>query len=235
MVAVLALTLGGCGDVDESPASSASESTPSSRSSSSSAEALDRPEQQQLDADSIADALPTLKDMPDGWAVNASPVSAETSTYAPAACADIEFSSPEALTFEDEHLEATQRVAYSEYTSGPMEHLSATLSTYDRPYPVSLFDRAGEHVTDCASYTRGRGGEDESREAEAITAPILADRSVAVRFVNPALADDRVDVLTVRAGHNRVQVTLVTHDGTYDDQRLSGYAQDILDKLKKTS
>lgn len=226
----LVLTLAACGD-DQPPA----EATTVTVTNEATPESLDKPEQQQIDAATAKKALPVLEDMPDKWVVNVTPPDTHTSTYDPSVCADVEMDSAEARAFNDEHRKVRETVHFSENKLGVDDHVFATVSSYDQPYPLSFFDKAGEHVTDCSTYTDTRNDRASTWKTRAINAPMLGDRSFGVRYQPTSVEGRNIDVLSVRSGKNLIEVTLTTHNGTYDDKRLSTYAQDILDTLKKSS
>ncbi|CAM3905469.1 sensor domain-containing protein [Janibacter anophelis] len=229
-----ALVLTACGD--DEPAPAASSSTSAATAAETSPEVLDRPEQQQVDATTAKGALPTLEDLPKGWAVNASPVTDDERTYEPAECAAVERRTSQAAAFEEEHLEVTERVAYSEWTEGIASHLAVTLHSYDEPYPTTFFDEAGQRLGECSEYTRTIDGDAQTWQTRALTTPTVGDRALGVRYTADGDRGGRItDELTVRSGHNVIVVKYLPSDTSYDDDLLQEYARDVLDRLEQAS
>ncbi|KRE38812.1 hypothetical protein ASG73_00085 [Janibacter sp. Soil728] len=230
---VVAVGLAACGGTDVPPPTS----PPSSSTSATdevTPETLDRPEQQQVDAATAKAALPTLEDMPDdGWAIDISTFGDDPVTYDPAVCADVELDSQEARTFEDQHRKVNEAARFST----PQSHGGLITATYvesfDAPYPTSLLDAAGEHVTDCATYTWTKNASSSTRHVKAISVPALGDRSFGLRL-SSGESESYTDRLYVRSGHNLITVMTLSKEETYDGTLMTKYAQDILDKLKKT-
>lgn len=228
----VALTLAACGGGDTPPpdtstgaeASSATETAP---------EALDKPEQQQVDAEQAKAALPKATDLTgSGWA-DSTLISNGKATYDPAVCADVELDSKEARAVKDEDRTVREEARYQRDHNGDLEITLTSIDSHDQPYPLSILDAAGQHVTDCASYTWTRDGSPSNRRVEAISTPQLGDRSFGLRLSSEG-GDSYVDRLYVRSGHNLITVMVSTHSERYDGALMTKYAQDILDRLKKT-
>lgn len=233
VVAALILMTAACG---EPTAPSESTSSVATSEPTAASEALERPEQQQVDVATARAALPTLEDLPKGWVVNESPVSHAERTYDPPECAAVEFRSAEAQTFKKAHLEVEERVAYSEWTQDVAAQLAVTLYSFSEPFPTTLLDLAGERLGDCSAYERTIDGEERSWATQALTTPTVGDRALGIRYTADADGAGRVtDELTVRSGHNLIVVKYLPTTTTYDDQALQDYAQDVLDRLEKAS
>lgn len=223
---LLALGLTACGD-EESPVATpttADEVTP---------ETLDKPEQQELDATTAEAALPTLEDMPDdSWLPDRSVFSDDPITYEPEFCGDVELDSQDARTFNDDHRSVREEARFSAFDGERNEIIAAYVESYDEPYPLSFFDAAGEHTTDCESYTRSKGGHSSERHVKAISLPEIGDRSFGVRLWSTE--GSYTDRLYIRSGHNRIIVMATSHSDTYDGDRMSSIAEDIIDDLKES-
>lgn len=230
-VAVIgALGLAACGG--EEPPPPTSSAVTGSEASETSPESLDKPEQQQVDAETAKAALPTVEDMPDDeWLVDISTFSDDPITYDPAVCADVELGSQEARTFDDEHRTVNEPARFSKSLGNYNNLITATyVESFDAPYPTAFFDAAGEHVTDCGTYTWTKGGSSSTRHVQAISVPQLGDRSFGLRLTSDG-GDDYTDRLYVRSGHNLITVMMLSTDEHYDGELMTQYAQGILDEL----
>ena len=224
------LLLAACGDEPEPPPESTTQE--GQVPTETSPEVLDKPEQQQVDATTAQEALPTLDDMPDdGWAIDSSTFSDAPISYEPAECADVEFDSQAANAFTDEHRVVREQARFSKYI-GDGNLITATyIESHDEPYPTSLLDAAGQHVTDCGTYTHTQNDYTTTRHVEAISVPPLGDRSFGLRLTSDGL-NSYTDRLYVRSGHNLIIVMVLSREETYDGELMTSYAEDILEELK---
>lgn len=198
-------------------------------------EALDLPEQQEIDKATARKALPTLADMPDKtWHIDTSTFGNHTSTYDPPGCASILFDSPEARTFTDDHRTVHEQARFSQNQADGGLIIATYVQSFDEPYPLSLYDEAGEEVTGCDSYTQSRSVGESKDQATAITVPQLGDRTFGVR-IRSREYDHSVDRLYVRSGHNVITVLVLSREESYDGKLMTRYAQGVLDDLKKAT
>ena len=199
------------------------------------AEALDRPEQQQIDKATARKALPTRADMPSkDWLVDISPASTYEPTYDPAECADVELAGSDAKKFRDEHRKVNEKARFSREKVNGGGIIATYVESYDEPYPHSIFDDAGAAIASCDDYTESNNaGPDSSYSAKAISTPQIGDQTLAVRITSRD-HDSYVDRMYVRSGHNLISVRMTTTWRMDNDQDLDTYAQGVIDELKKT-
>ena len=234
VVGALGLVACGGSDDPQPPMSSSAASSSAQAGEETTPEMLDKPEQQQVDAATAKAALPTIEDMPDdGWGIDISTFSDEPITFDPAVCADVELASQVARTFDDEHRKVDEAARFSTPQSRGGLITATYVDSFDAPFPTSILDAAGEHVTDCATYTWTKSGSTSTRHVKAISVPPLGDRSFGVRLWSDG-SDSFTDRLYVRSGHNLVTVMTLSREDTYDGALMTKYASDILDKLKET-
>lgn len=230
LVATATLALSACGDDGPTPGTTVTVTSEATR------EALDKPEQQQVDKATARKALPTVKDMPEGpWGPSRVVKDTDPSDYEPAVCAAVELDSQEARTLREDHRKVSEEARYSAFVDDENRIIATYLDSYDIPVPASLLDAAGEHVTECAPYDEKRpSGSSSTKTATPITTEAIGDQSFGVRIsINDG--DSHVDRLYVRSGHNLITVMVLTHEDAYDGKLMTTYAQGILDDLKKTS
>lgn len=229
-----ALGLAACGGNETPPADTSTDQVTSSPTEATT-EVLDKPEQQQVDATQAKAALPKATDLTgSGWATSVLINHGSKTTYEPAVCADVEFDSQEAHAVADEHRTVREEARYQRQHNGDTEITATYLSSHDQPYPLSILDAAGQHVTDCASYSWTSSGFSSERRVVPISTPQLGDRSFGLRLSSGEAGGSYVDRLYVRSGHNLITVMVSTHNEKYDGTLMTKYAQDILDRLKKT-
>ena len=66
-------------------------------------------------------------------------------TYEPAVCADVEFGSPEARAFDDEHRKVDESARFSKSLGNYENLITATyVESFDAPFPTAFFDAAGQ-------------------------------------------------------------------------------------------
>ena len=236
----LALTLAACGDSDDPPPTETSTAaSPQGDGGESGEEAkqeenLDKPEQQQIDSATAKAALPTVEDMPgDGWGIDVSTFSTDPPKYDPAGCAAVELDNDEDRAFTKDHRKVKENIRFSRSNGDNLEITAVYIDSYDEPYPLSVFDAAGEQVTSCESYRWQRGNGDTTRHVKPLSTPAVGDRAFAVRLTSDG-SPGATDRLYVRSGHNVLTIMGEGDDDGSDGTLLADIAQDILDELKKT-
>lgn len=88
--------------------------------------------------------------------------------------------------------------------------------------PDELYDKAGDAVADCGSF-RLRHDKETWLEYQTspLSFPVLGDRTLAYRFTFEAPTDNgprtvRLDIVTIKLGHNSVSVSQVSMDDPPD-------------------
>lgn len=230
------LAVSACGDQGSTPPDEASDPGTITVTKDVEAEALDRPEQQQIDKATARKALPTRADMPSkDWLVDISPASTYEPTYDPAECADVELAGSDAKTFRDEHRKVNEKARFSREKVNGGGIIATYVESHDEPYPHSIFDDAGAAIASCDDYTESKNaGPDSSYSAKAVSAPQIGDQTLAVRITSRD-HDFYVDRMYVRSGHNLITVMTLGYDKDYDGKLMQDYAQGILDDLEKVT
>lgn len=230
------LAVSACGDKGSTPPDETSDPGTVTVTKDAEVEALDRPEQQQIDKATARKALPTRADMPSkAWLVDISPASTYEATYDPAKCADIELAGSPAKKFREEHRKVNEKARFSRERVNGGGIIATYVESYDEPYPTSIFDDAGAAIATCDEYTESNpSGPDSGYSAKAVTAPQLGDQTLAVRITSRRHAF-YVDRMYVRSGHNLITVMVLDYDKDYDGKLMQEYAQGILDDLKKAT
>lgn len=230
------LAVSACGDQGSTPPDEASDPGTITVTKDVEAEALDRPEQQQIDKATARKALPTRADMPSkAWLVDISPASTYEPTYDPAECADVELGGSDAEKFRDEHRKVNEKARFSREKVNGGGIIATYVESYDEPYPHSIFDDAGAAIASCDDYTESNSaGPDSSYSAKAVSAPQIGDQTLAVRITSRD-HDFYVDRMYVRSGHNLITVMTLGYDKDYDGKLMQDYAQGILDDLEKAT
>lgn len=232
-VATLVLGLAACGSDQPTPPTTVTVTT-----SAEGPEALDKPEQQQVDAATARRALPTIRDAPRGFATWSTRLTEGGQTYDPQVCAHITLDGPEERAFRKAHRKVYEYSRFTSPRSVTDESVTTIVESYDEPYPLEHFDRAGQYLADCASYTTtpDDGGSATTRTTRAISTPSIGDRSFAVRLTFGAGEQGiSVDRLYVRSGHNLVTVWYIKGGQPYDGAAMTKYAEKTLAQLKRTT
>ncbi|MEN3122708.1 hypothetical protein [Janibacter sp. LM] len=232
-MATLVLGLAACGSGPEAPPT-----TVTVTASADGAEALDQPEQQQIDAATARRVLPTIKDAPRGFATWTTKLTEGGQTYDPQVCAHITLDGPQERDFRDAHRKVREYSRFTSPRSVTDESVTTIVESYDEPYPLEFFDKAGQYLAECASYTTtpDDGGSSTTRTTRAISTPSVGDRSFAVRLTFGAGGEGiSVDRLYVRSGHNLVTVWYIKGGEPYDGAAMTKYAEKTLAELKKTT
>ena len=232
-----ALLLGAClpGDAGGPDETGRSSSSSASATPAAEGDTFDEPHRRELTQEQIDRALPTIDDAPEGYGINDSTVSSGWE-YEPKRCAAVEFSTPTAKDFGKKHHGVGGEARYSRPEVRGGGFLGVWIDSYDKPYPLALFDEAGEELSHCAEFEQtSDSGYRMVTETTAITAPQVdgADRVFTLRI---DADNNTIDRLYVRSGHNRILVTQMTPKGRpFDERLLTKHAEAVLADLKKDS
>lgn len=233
--AALALGLTACGESSPpapAPATVTVTQTPTPQGSTG-------PEHEQLTTAQIRAALPTARDVPDVFRLDArgfDTSSVSTRTTDPASCLALYMTTDDQQDFTKDHGVADGGVRF---TRNPEEPGSPSISvgvwSHDEAYPRRFFDEAGAALGECTEFSSSssEGAAAAEWKAAAIPTPTLGDQSFGVRIGSGDI-DLAIDYLWVRSGHNLITVRMRTGYTQDNDKRLTKYAQGVLDDLRRT-
>lgn len=191
---------------------------------------LTQPEQQQKTTEQLEAALPTMKDMPEDFLEDVSPPGDETRESDPAQCNDMYFVGEDARAFAKDHDAAQAQIRAGRAQTKGGGIIGVFVYSFDEPYPMELFDAAGEAVSPCASFRTKVGGSFDDTTTEVVAVPQLGDRTFGARLVTP---DYQMDRMSIRSGHNRIDLLYLSYEKDMKDELLGDLAEGVLERLAK--
>ncbi|MDN5717408.1 MAG: hypothetical protein L0G89_09250 [Janibacter sp.] len=230
--AVLALGLTACGESSPStpaPATVTVTQTPTPQGSTG-------PEHEQLTTAQIRAALPTARDVPDVFRLDArgfDTSSVSTRTTDPASCLALYMTTDDQQDFTKDHGVADGGVRFTRNAKEPgSPSISVGVWSHDETYPRRFFDEAGAALGECTEFSSSssEGAAAAEWKAAAIPTPTLGDQSFGVRIGSGDI-DLAIDYLWVRSGRNLIHVRMLTSQRVNNDDQLKATAQGVLDAL----
>lgn len=125
----------------------------------------------------------------------------------PDACTDLYFGATDILSFIDAHTVGQSQRAYSGRDGG---YLGIRIRSFDQPVPSAWFDRAGQAVAACTSFTKYDTDRTTNWKAQLLGAAPLGEQSFSVRVVGVSPShplDGEVDLIRARDGHTLISVS----------------------------
>ena len=148
----------------------------------------------------------------------------------PKRCAALLFRDRATIDHRGEHMTATAHSGYGLPGDGQQLRgdISVSVTSYDEPYPLSIFDSAETSLSTCARFALNG----LSVTTEALPAPDLGDRAYAFRMEYAGAGQTR-DLLFVRSGHNIIRIFAKSNLPDYEVSQLEDVATTVLDNLEE--
>lgn len=180
---------------------------------------------------------------PGGYKQDPNPITSHWRTTDPKVCADImQIGHQGDQTSKTRTARAQTVYSTTEDTVEDYESYEFTIDSHREPVSPALLGKAGEALSECASYSlRGEddnGTFDERVLTESVAVRNIGEQTIGVRLTAFTEVDGTshriyLDHLTVRVGHNLIDISHTTYDKDTDMEKVQEYAEGMLEEMKE--